>query len=463
MLRVFDARCVFQHSLLMILLIASSVAHADKVDDYIQTQMQRRHIPGLSLAVVKDGKIVKTKGYGLANVETNTPATPETVYKIASISKQFLAAGIMLLAQEGKLGLDDKVSKYLEGTPEAWTKMTVRHLLTHTSGLVEDPPSFEPFKIQPDVDVVKSAYTTKLLSAPGEKFSYSNLGYFALGEIIHKVSGKPWNEFLTDRIFVPVGMTATRVTTTTDIVSHRASGYDWKKDKLENAENWVAVRPSGAFLSTVLDMVKWDAALRTDSVLPSSVREQMWTPLKLNNGTSIPYGFGWGLAPWQGHKRVFHNGGLPGFLSDFERFVDDKLTVIVMINSTSADPGKIALNVAGFYVPALAPPVLKPIADTEPEITAKVKAMVGGFVSGNLDMNLFTPDLAPWLNAQGKVGMGNAFRSLGAIQSIVLVDLRNEGDNRVCQYRVTYPKDSMILHCTFNKETKITEFGTEAE
>jgi D-alanyl-D-alanine carboxypeptidase len=191
------------------------------VDDYIQAQMQKQHIAGLSLAVVKDGKILKAKGYGLANVETNTPATPETVYKIASISKQFLAAGIMMLAQDGKLGLDDKISKYLEGTPEAWKDITIRHLLAHTSGLVEDPPGFDPFKPQPDTDVVKSAYSTKLLFAPGEKWSYSNLGYFALGEIIHKVSGKPWSEFVTERVFAPAKMAATRATTTTDIRTYR--------------------------------------------------------------------------------------------------------------------------------------------------------------------------------------------------------------------------------------------------
>jgi D-alanyl-D-alanine carboxypeptidase len=442
---------------------STATAFADDVDDYIKVQMQKRHIPGLSLAVVKDGKVLKAAGYGLANVETNTPATPETVYKIASISKQFMGAAIVLLAQDGKLGLDDQISKYLDGTPEAWKDITVRHLLTHTSGLVEDPPGFEPFKTQPDAELVKLAYPTKLLFEPGEKYSYSNLGYFALGEIIHKLSGKPWSEFLTERVFAPARMTATRTTTTTDIVPQRASGYAWNKDKLEHAENWVAVRPSGAFLSTVLDMAKWDEALYSEAILSSSLREQMWTPVKLNDGTTHQYGLGWNLEPWQGHKRVHHRGGLPGFLSDFERFVDDKLTVIVMINTTSADPGKIALNVAGFYVPALAPAVLKPIPDSEPEITTKVKASIAGFVEGSLDMNLFTPKLVSWLNAEGKAGMSNAFRSGGAIQSVTLVERKNQGDNRTYRYRVTYQRDSVLASFSFNKDDKITGIGIEPE
>jgi D-alanyl-D-alanine carboxypeptidase len=155
--------------------------------------MRKRQIPGLSLAVIKDGKLIKAEGYGLANVETKTPATPQTVYKIASISKPFLAAGIVLLVQDGKIRLDDKLSQYLDNSPGSWKDITIRHLLTHTAGLVEDPPGFEPFKAQPDAEVIKKAHSRALLFAPGERWSYSNLGYFILGEILTR-SGKLWNE-----------------------------------------------------------------------------------------------------------------------------------------------------------------------------------------------------------------------------------------------------------------------------
>src|SRR5262249_4071417 len=154
-------------------------------------------------------------------------------------------------------------------------------------------------------------------------------------------------------------------------------------------------------------------------------------------------------TPWQGHKRVHHNGGLPGFSSEFQRFVDDKLTVIVLINISNTNPEKIALNVAGFYVPALTPPVLKPIPDTESAITAKVRAMIDGFVGGHLDMNLFTPDLVSWLNTEGKAGMSKAFRSSGEIQSIALVERKNQGGNRTYRYRVIYGKDSLLVSLRF--------------
>jgi CubicO group peptidase (beta-lactamase class C family) len=317
--------------------------------------MQKGHVVGLSLAIVKDGRIVKASGYGLANVETGTPATPETVYKIASISKEFLAAGIMLLQQDGKLHLDDKVDLYIAGTPDAWKEITIRQVLTHTAGLPLDPPDFEPFKETPDSAVVSSLFSYPLLYKPGEDFRYSNTDYFVIAEIIRKVSGMPWEQFLAQRIFTFLHMSATRTTTTTTLVPNRASGYVLKDGALQNAPDWIALRPSGAFLSTVLDMAKWDADLYKDDLLTASSREQMWQPVKLKNGTVIPYGCGWGLSPWQGRRRVFHDGGLPGFSTDFERFIDDRLTVVVLSNTQSADASRIALAVAGFYLPAAAP------------------------------------------------------------------------------------------------------------
>jgi CubicO group peptidase (beta-lactamase class C family) len=171
------------------------------VDEYVQQQMQNLHIPGLSLAVLKEGRIVNAKGYGLANLETNTPARPETVYKIASLSKPFIATAIILLSQEGKIGLDDKVSKYLDGSPDTWKDITIRHLLTHTSGIVRDPVDYHPYNDQPVAEVIKSVYPLPLSFEPGDKWLYSNVGYFALAEIITKASGTPWNEFIAERLF----------------------------------------------------------------------------------------------------------------------------------------------------------------------------------------------------------------------------------------------------------------------
>ncbi len=351
---------------LVILLIATGVARADKVDDYVKAEMQRQRIPGTSIAVLKDGKIIKAEGYGLANVELNVPARPETVYQIGSVSKQLIAAGIMILIQDGKLSLDDKISTFLEATPDTWKEITVRHLLTHTSGIIREAPGFDPFKIQADADVIKTAYPLPLRFAPGEKWEYCNVGYFSLAEIIRKISGKPWGDYLSERLFTPLEMNATRTTTVTEIIQNRANGYVWRNNKLQNASSYFALRPSGAFLSSVLDLAKWDAALYTDKVLKQSTLSQGWMPVKLNSGATHPYGFGWELSSVAGHKMVHHGGSLPGFRAQIARFVDDKLTVVVLTNGDNANPNSMALGIAAFYIPGLIPE--RTVAKIDPKI-----------------------------------------------------------------------------------------------
>jgi CubicO group peptidase (beta-lactamase class C family) len=250
----------------------------------------------------------------------------------------------LLLVQEGKVALGDNISKFLEGTPDTWKEITVRHLLTHTSGIVREAPGFDPLKIQNDSDVIKTAYPLPLRFAPGEKWEYCNVGYFTLAEIIRKVTGKPWGEYLKENVFMPLEMKATRTTTMTEMVQDRANGYDWWEGKLQNSAVYLALRPSGAFLSSVLDLAKWDAALYTDRLLKQSTRDQMWAAVKLNNGTTQPYGFGWELGSPQGHKLVHHGGTLPGFRAELARFVDDKLTVIVLTNGSNADQSAIAIK-----------------------------------------------------------------------------------------------------------------------
>ena len=331
-------------------------ARADRVDDYVHEQMRSSGIPGLSLAVIEDGVIVKVAGFGLANVETGTAAVPGTVYKTASLSKPVLAAAIMLLVQDGKLALDDKASMYLEGSPPSWKDITVRHLLSHTSGIVRDPTEYRPYE-EPDVtDIIASVYSLPLSFQPGEQWLYSNVGYYVLAEIISQSSGQLWSEFIAKRLFAPAGMTSTRTTTTTEIVPQRASGYTQKDEAMLNAEDWIAVRPSGAFLSTVLDMAKWDALENGAGPLTPSSREQMRTAVMLNDNRLTRHGLGWYVESLLGHRRIHHDGQFPGFRSAYERFEDDKLTVIVLANLDNKSLQRLAVTIAGFYVPGLTAP-----------------------------------------------------------------------------------------------------------
>jgi D-alanyl-D-alanine carboxypeptidase len=342
----------------VLVVVASITARADRTDDYIKAEMQRQGIPGLALAVIDDGKTIKAQGYGVADVKLKTPVTAETVFKIGSVSKQFIATGIMVLVQAGQIGLDDPVGKYIQGAPESWRGITIRHLLTHTSGLVREAPGFEPFKVKSDADVIKSAFGTPLRAAPGEKYQYSNLGYFILAEIIHVVSRQPWTDFLTEKVFAPSEMRTTYPTNTKQPIPNRAIGYA-DNTRYRPAKEWTALRPSGAFLSTVLDLAKWDGVLATDRVLNDASRKAMWTPVTLNSGRTHPYGFGWELNAWEGHPQVHHGGALLGFLAELACFLDRRLTVIVLINLEDADVESIAHGVAGIHLDVPVPAVAR--------------------------------------------------------------------------------------------------------
>jgi CubicO group peptidase (beta-lactamase class C family) len=434
--------------------LVSSIALAsgtDNVDDYVNTQLRRQRIAGLSLAVIQDGQLIKAKGYGSSNLETAAPATAETVYKIGSVSKSFLAAAAMLLVEDGKLHLDDPIAQYMQDVPESWKGITIRHLLTHTSGIVEDPPGFTPFRQQPDTEVIHNVYPVPLLFAPGEKWSYSNAGYFVLGAILSKASGVPWPRFVNDRVFQPLHMNATRTTTTAEIVPHRATGYVWVRGEYRKAEDWVAVRPSGAFLSTVLDLARWDTAVRSRSLLKASSWEQILSPVRLKSQQTHPYGLGFFLDPWQGRQRIYHDGQLPGFLTVYEYFPADRLSVIAMTNTDEVGLGKLVHSIAGFYVSQLAPPAYHSIPDTEPKVTATVKRMISGFVNDDLpDMNLFTARLASDLTPGARTRLGTVLSKFGSIQSVVLVERTSQGHGGTYRYRVGYPDGSIFVICSLD-------------
>ena len=337
-----------------------------RVDDYMKRETQRQRIPGASLAVIKDGQIILAKGYGLANVEHQVPAKPETIYQSGSMGKQFTATAVMMLVESGKLSLSDTITKYFAGAPDTWKRITVRHLLTHTAGTTDYPDDFDFRREYTEDELLKRAEAIPLAFQPGEKWSYSNLGYVLLGILIHQVSGQFYGDFLQERVFKPLGMTTARIISEADIVPNRAAGYRLVKGELKNQE-WVApslnTTADGALYLTVYDMAKWDAALYTEKLLKRSSLEQMWTPVKLNNSKTSPYGFGWSLGEVRGHHIIEHGGAWQGFKSYIARYVDDRLTVVVFANLSQANPGRIAHSVAAIFNPELAPVPSKPGMD----------------------------------------------------------------------------------------------------
>lgn len=329
-----------------------------RVQAYLEAEMKAQKIPGVSVAVIKDGQIVLAKGYGYANVEHQIPVKPETIFQSGSMGKQFTATAVMLLMEDGKLALDDKITKYFPDTPAAWSNMTIRHLLTHTSGMTDYPPDFDYRRDYTEDDLYTRAKQIPLAFQPGENWSYSNLGYVMLGILIHKVSGKFYGDFLQERVFKPLGMSTTRIISEADIIPNRASGYLLVNGELKN-QNWVSpslnTTADGALYMNVYDMAKWDAALYAEKVLKRSSLEQMWTPVKLNDGQTRPYGFGWATGAFKAHRYVQHTGSWQGFKAMIVRYLDDKLTIVLFANQARANQSKLVEGVAGIFNPGLTP------------------------------------------------------------------------------------------------------------
>jgi CubicO group peptidase (beta-lactamase class C family) len=204
------------------LISASLLVNAqDEIDNFILKQIGEQKIAGLSIGIVKKGKIIKAKGYGFANLEHKVPATENTVYKLASVSKQIIATAIMSLAQDGRLKLTDTVSKYFKDAPASWSNITVRHLLNHTSGLERESPAFDISLVQPDSILIKASYKDTLVFSTGSKWQYCNLGYFMLADIIRQVSGQPFKQFMMNEIFLKYDLTKTQITSPVVLVPGR--------------------------------------------------------------------------------------------------------------------------------------------------------------------------------------------------------------------------------------------------
>jgi len=434
---------------------AAQEATTKAVDDFVQAEMKRQRLPGVSLAVVKNGAIVYAKGYGYSNVEHQVTVKPETIFQSGSIGKQFTATAVMMLVEEGKVNLDEKISKYLGEVPKAWQNITVRHLLTHTSGLTDYPSDFDFRRDYTEDELLKRAQAIPPDFQPGEKWQYSNIGYVTLGVLIHKVTGQFYGDFLQERIFKPLKMTTTRIISEADIIPNRAAGYHIVKNELKN-QDWVSptlnTTADGALYFTVLDMAKWDAALYGETLLKKSSLQQMWTPVTLNNKKTYDYGFGWGFSQINGHRIIEHGGAWQGFTSYIGRFVDDKLTVIVLDNLAGGNTGKIGRHVASIFNPELG---RKAIADKEPEVTAAIRELVDKLTLGNADPNSFTAEMRADSFSVRTERVARLLKSLGPITRMDLVERSDKDGARVYGYQITFQNGSRFLKLSMTTENKI--------
>jgi CubicO group peptidase (beta-lactamase class C family) len=341
------------------------------IDQYVNAEMAKERIPGAEVGIYHRGHILLAKGYGLADVELNVHVKPETLFQSGSVGKQFVSAAIMMLVEEGKVSLDDSITKYFPDAPATWKPILIKNMLSHTSGLGEYETEARtgpngPFYLR--LDYTEAQLAQKIEALPidfpvGSKWSYRNTNYVLLGILIHKVTGMFYADYLAQRIFKPLGMTSTRLISDADIIPDRSSGYEIHNGQLQN-QTWVSPTfnstADGALYFNVIDLAKWDGALYGTKLLKQSSLDRIWTVYPLNDGKPNPahYGFGWFINRMNGHRLIEHSGAWQGFTCDISRYVDDNLTVVVLTNLDSGHsrPERIAHQVAGLVNPALMPP-----------------------------------------------------------------------------------------------------------
>lgn len=313
------------------------------LEELVNAVMQQSKIPGLSLVVVKDGCLVSARGFGLANRERGILATEQTVYPLASVTKTFTATAIMLLVEDGKISLDRPVVEWLSGLPESWAGITIRHLLSHTSG-IKDCYADAGFWYQDAAtawDRIQAVARLPLAFPPGTQWKYSNTGYLLLGEVVLRISGQPYHEFLAARVFRPLGMSKTKVHDPRNAEEDWAIGYrrkiNWWRLRtepvpVEPQHPLIAGSSDGGLVSTAVDLATWDIALGRGRVVREESLKEMWTPWKPADIREPGYGLGWVVDLYDGRRIVGHNGGDPGFATCFLRFIDDDVSVALLAN-----------------------------------------------------------------------------------------------------------------------------------
>jgi D-alanyl-D-alanine carboxypeptidase len=447
--------------------ITAAAARADQVDVFVTTQLNERHIPGAAVAVIRNGKVVKIKGYGVASLEFSVPVTTDTVFEIGSVSKQMTAAGILLLVEEGRVGLDEKISKYLPNTPETWKDVTVRHLLTHSAGIksYSSLTGFDLIRRLKVKDFIDLLAPHPLEFTPGERNIYSNTGFTLLAYVIESVSGKPYIDFMQERIFRPLGMTRTADRDPQFIIRNRATGYEWNGERY-TGRSWdlTDLKGAGSIVSTIEDMVKWDAAVSGNTFLGPSSKGQWWTPFTFNDGKRSVYGFGWRISDIRGHRLIGHTGQTAGFGSANFRYPDHGLTVIALTNNGEIGlGGLIATGIAKRYIPSMSLRAMRPVKDDEGERTALVRRAITERVANRPDPNTLAPELVRALAGRRAIAANDRIAALGKIRSFDLVSSETAEGRTIYRYRADTGKRMFLWRVAFGADGKITEMSLEEE
>ncbi len=454
------AACCLAAAALLLGCAASSDPANRAAAQVVAREMQAQRLPGVAFAVVQGGQVRQAQGLGSAHLEHAVPVTPDSVFQSGSLGKQFTAVAVMLLVEDGRLSLDDPVARHLPQAPAAWAAITVRHLLTHTAGLPPDDDTLDLQRDQGEDELVQRAFALPLLFPPGQRWSYSNVGYVLLGAVIRQASGQSYGDLLQARVFTPLGMSSARVISESALVPHRVAGYRLVDGQWLNQE-WVApglnTTADGSLYLSLRDWVRWAQALRRREVLQPASWDEVFRPVRLRSGRTFPYGFGWELPDGRGPAAYQHSGAWQGFSTAYLHALDEDLTVVVLSNLADADPVRVAHRVAWAHQPSLRPPAPQPIPFPDPALTARVQALLASAAAGRLgpaDFEFLPPGFFP----QEAEALGRLLAGPGPLQGLELLQRGPLGDDTVLHCRLRWGEQPLRLALGLGPGGGLTRF-----
>lgn len=424
---------------LLIFLAISATLNADPIDDFILAEMKRTKSPAIEIGIMRDGKLVKHQCYGKANIELDVPAQKGDLYEIGSITKQFTAVAIMLLVEEGKIALEDPVSKYLPEAPSAWSGIRIRHLLYQTSGLPDYV--FEPglgltdqFERRQFMETIGKA---PMDFEPGVAWSYSNTNYALLGWVIEKAAGKPYTEFLTDRVLKPIGMNRTTFCDPDSILIRRAAGYMNVTGGLTRAEfSTASINSDGTIISCVDDMLKWDRALQDRKLLKNSSYDLLWSKAVLNSGRWRPYGMGFNVPLPGGTPYFGHGGNSSGYSAGYACFPKAGISVVVLGNVYAFGGEAMAKQLAELVDPSLRPSTPAAVADPDPKRTDRLRMALLALGEAKPNDELMEPEVTAPMKTRRAAMSAPGLAPLKSMEKLEFAGELEVGKDRLLTYRI---------------------------
>ncbi len=415
---------------------------------------------GAAVGVVKDGRLVYTKFYGLRNVAKNEPVDENTAFNIGSVTKQVTAAAVLQLQEQKKLSIDDKLYKYLPSFPHA-REITLRQLLNQVTGLQDyltSKSALKQLSTPGGLSAVASCANVPLQFKPGTQWDYSNTNYYVLGKVVEKVSGQSYEAYVRQHIFARAGMTHSGFMSDEPTLDDFAIGY-WKglngdgslQPAPEIQEGWAG--GAGAIVSTIADMAAWDTALTSGKIVSPADYALMSTPPKLPGSARTTYGMGLGVDPVDGHRRIWHNGGSLGSFTMNAMYPDDHLDIIVFENSTSGEPGAIETAALEAIFPDAAVAARAPAPGEDLAARPRILQVLDEALNGKLQQSELAPDFAKMVSTEGQKQMAALFQPYGKPTAVIFKGKHETPDADIYHYRVEFATTALTFAVGFDKKT----------